>query len=129
MKSALSFVKKNINSSEQWDGVNYTKNKIQQGSWDESLGVGMPHVPNQDLSRFQMQANKLYSKQNKWIAKAAKKSHWTKMSNDSPILVIISIGTGLTNFHLKSKVKKLQITNTIEILYTVLTDQLKSKQN
>lgn len=59
MKSVLSFVKKNINSSEQWDGVNYTKNKIQQGSWDESLGVGMPHVPNQDLSRFQMQANKL----------------------------------------------------------------------
>lgn len=51
------------------------------------------------------------------------------MSNDSPILVIISIGTDLTDFHLKSKVKKLQITNTIEILYTVLTDQLKSKQN
>lgn len=32
MKSALSFVKKNINSSEQWDGFNYRKNKIQQGS-------------------------------------------------------------------------------------------------
>ena len=34
-------------------------NKILAHDGDESLGVGMPHVPNQDLSRFQMQANKL----------------------------------------------------------------------